>query len=203
MLPPSVLCRDRLCAGSKEAMGCGTWVQDRRRREWDPQHREEILDGSHPSSSRAVLSIDRVEHPSPSRGTRRYPRYHSNLFRGQDAWDPHTHVLLPSQAPRPSPPEGKSPGVTPGPDPVSLPPKPDAMSPSCQSSPCQTLPLTTGDLAQALIVMIQCWGDPCVLHGLLLSAPTLVLDLQREEIPMLDAGLGSELRLWVLGVRGH
>ncbi|ELK24999.1 Cadherin EGF LAG seven-pass G-type receptor 3 [Myotis davidii] len=44
-----------------------------------------------------------MEHPSPSRGTRRYPRYHSNLFRGQDAWDPHTHVLLPSQSPRLSP----------------------------------------------------------------------------------------------------
>ncbi|XP_043741817.1 cadherin EGF LAG seven-pass G-type receptor 3 [Cervus elaphus] len=52
-----------------------------------------------------MLSIDRMEHPSPTRGTRRYPRYHSNLFRGQDAWDPHTHVLLPSQAPRPSPAE--------------------------------------------------------------------------------------------------
>ncbi|XP_034514164.1 cadherin EGF LAG seven-pass G-type receptor 3 isoform X5 [Ailuropoda melanoleuca] len=52
-----------------------------------------------------MLSIDRMEHPSPTRGTRRYPRYHSNLFRGQDAWDPHTHVLLPSQSPRPSPPE--------------------------------------------------------------------------------------------------
>ncbi|XP_014647237.1 PREDICTED: cadherin EGF LAG seven-pass G-type receptor 3 isoform X4 [Ceratotherium simum simum] len=52
-----------------------------------------------------MLSIDRMEHPSPTRGTRRYPRYHSNLFRGQDAWDPQTHVLLPSQAPRLSPPE--------------------------------------------------------------------------------------------------
>ncbi|XP_042834804.1 cadherin EGF LAG seven-pass G-type receptor 3 isoform X5 [Panthera tigris] len=52
-----------------------------------------------------MLSIDRMEHPSPTRGTRRYPRYHSNLFRGQDAWDPHTHVLLPPQSPRPSPPE--------------------------------------------------------------------------------------------------
>ncbi|KAM6169737.1 cadherin EGF LAG seven-pass G-type receptor 3 isoform 2-T2 [Rhynchocyon petersi] len=47
-----------------------------------------------------MLSIDRMEHPSPTRGVRRYPRYHSNLFRGQDAWDPHTHVLLPSQSPR-------------------------------------------------------------------------------------------------------
>ncbi|XP_006928794.4 cadherin EGF LAG seven-pass G-type receptor 3 isoform X9 [Felis catus] len=52
-----------------------------------------------------MLSIDRMEHPSPTRGTRRYPRYHSNLFRGQDAWDPHTHVLLPPQSPWPSPPE--------------------------------------------------------------------------------------------------
>ncbi|XP_042638822.1 cadherin EGF LAG seven-pass G-type receptor 3 [Orycteropus afer afer] len=51
-----------------------------------------------------MLSIDRMEHPSPTRGARRYPRYHSNLFRGQDAWDPHTHVLLPSQSPRPFPP---------------------------------------------------------------------------------------------------
>ncbi|XP_006873718.1 PREDICTED: cadherin EGF LAG seven-pass G-type receptor 3 [Chrysochloris asiatica] len=52
-----------------------------------------------------MLSIDRMEHPSPTRGVRRYPRYHSNLFRGQDAWDPHTHVLLPSQSPRLFPPE--------------------------------------------------------------------------------------------------
>ncbi|XP_012575696.1 PREDICTED: cadherin EGF LAG seven-pass G-type receptor 3 isoform X1 [Condylura cristata] len=52
-----------------------------------------------------MLSIDRMEHPNPTRGTRRYPRYHSNLFRGQDAWDPHTHVLLPSQYPQPFPPE--------------------------------------------------------------------------------------------------
>ena len=89
-------------------MGAGTWVQSRGRREGEiPQHRVEILAGSHPSSSGAVLSIDRMEHPSPTRGTRRYPRYHSNLFRGQDAWDPHTHVLLSSQAPRPSPAEGE------------------------------------------------------------------------------------------------
>ncbi|XP_042521894.1 cadherin EGF LAG seven-pass G-type receptor 3 isoform X3 [Dipodomys spectabilis] len=50
-----------------------------------------------------MLSIDRMEHPSSAQSTHRYPRYHSNLFRGQDAWDPHTHVLLPSQTPRPSP----------------------------------------------------------------------------------------------------
>ncbi|XP_075403418.1 cadherin EGF LAG seven-pass G-type receptor 3 [Tenrec ecaudatus] len=52
-----------------------------------------------------MLSIDRMEHPSPTRGARRYPRYHSNLFRGQDAWDPHTHVLLPSQSTQPFPPD--------------------------------------------------------------------------------------------------
>ncbi|XP_048650555.1 cadherin EGF LAG seven-pass G-type receptor 3 isoform X2 [Marmota marmota marmota] len=52
-----------------------------------------------------MLSIDRLEHPSSTRGARRYPRYHSNLFRGQDAWDPHTHVLLPSQTPRSFPSE--------------------------------------------------------------------------------------------------
>lgn len=95
----------------------------------------------------AVLSIDRMEHPSPTRGTRRYPRYHSNLFRGQDAWDPHTHVLLPSQAPRPSSPEGESPGVTPGSGPVSLPiphPDSDTMLSSYQLSPCQT-PTSTSD----------------------------------------------------------
>nr|XP_023415852.1 cadherin EGF LAG seven-pass G-type receptor 3 isoform X2 [Cavia porcellus] len=48
-----------------------------------------------------MLSIDRMQHPSTP-AAHRYPRYHSNLFRGQDAWDPHTHVLLPSQSPRPS-----------------------------------------------------------------------------------------------------
>nr|XP_017451421.1 cadherin EGF LAG seven-pass G-type receptor 3 isoform X4 [Rattus norvegicus] len=52
-----------------------------------------------------MLSIDRMEQPSSSQGAHRYPRYHSNLFRGQDAWDPHTHVLLPSQSPQPSPSE--------------------------------------------------------------------------------------------------
>lgn len=89
-----------------------------------------------PSSSWAVLSIDRMEHPSPSRGTRRYPRYHSNLFRGQDAWDPHTHVLLPSQAPRLSPHDGECPGVTlgralfPQPDPTSPPAGPLGAPPS-------------------------------------------------------------------------
>nr|XP_009686574.1 PREDICTED: cadherin EGF LAG seven-pass G-type receptor 3 [Struthio camelus australis] len=40
-----------------------------------------------------MLSIDRMENRSHVR--RRYPRYHSSLFRGQPAWDPHTHVVLP------------------------------------------------------------------------------------------------------------
>lgn len=98
----------------------------------------------------AVLSIDRMEHPSPTRGTRRYPRYHSNLFRGQDAWDPHTHVLLPSQAPRPSSPEGESPGVTPGSGPVSLPiPHPDS----------DTM-LSSYQLSQALIFRVPSPGRP-------------------------------------------
>ncbi|XP_060622144.2 cadherin EGF LAG seven-pass G-type receptor 3 isoform X3 [Anolis sagrei] len=40
-----------------------------------------------------VLSIDRMENRTHFR--RRYPRYHSTLFRGQAMWDPHTHVVLP------------------------------------------------------------------------------------------------------------
>ncbi|KAH0630148.1 hypothetical protein JD844_012822 [Phrynosoma platyrhinos] len=40
-----------------------------------------------------VLSIDRMENHTHFR--RRYPRYHSSLFRGQSMWDPHTHVVLP------------------------------------------------------------------------------------------------------------
>ncbi|XP_043374581.1 cadherin EGF LAG seven-pass G-type receptor 3 [Dermochelys coriacea] len=40
-----------------------------------------------------VLSIDRMENHTHVR--RRYPRYHSSLFRGQAMWDPHTHVVLP------------------------------------------------------------------------------------------------------------
>ncbi|XP_074952154.1 cadherin EGF LAG seven-pass G-type receptor 3 isoform X1 [Phalacrocorax aristotelis] len=40
-----------------------------------------------------MLSIDRMENHSHIR--RRYPRYHSSLFRGQPVWDPHTHIVLP------------------------------------------------------------------------------------------------------------
>uniref|UniRef100_A0A5F8GI98 Cadherin EGF LAG seven-pass G-type receptor 3 n=1 Tax=Monodelphis domestica TaxID=13616 RepID=A0A5F8GI98_MONDO len=56
-----------------------------------------------------MLSIDRMESPVPSLGGHRYPRYHGSLFRGQDAWDPHTHVVLPSPVSRPPQPEGQSP----------------------------------------------------------------------------------------------
>ncbi|XP_030062620.1 cadherin EGF LAG seven-pass G-type receptor 3 [Microcaecilia unicolor] len=40
-----------------------------------------------------ILSIDWMENHTHSR--RHFPRYHSSLFRGQDTWDPHTHVVLP------------------------------------------------------------------------------------------------------------
>ncbi|XP_075430641.1 cadherin EGF LAG seven-pass G-type receptor 3 isoform X2 [Ascaphus truei] len=41
-----------------------------------------------------MLNIDRVENHIPAR--RHFPRYHSNMFRGQATWDPHTHVVLPA-----------------------------------------------------------------------------------------------------------
>lgn len=91
--------------GSTEALGCGA-------RGSGTLHMGRKSLTVFPPFPWTVLSIDRMEHPSPSRGTHRYPRYHSNLFRGQDAWDPHTHVLLPSQSPWPSPHEGESPWVT-------------------------------------------------------------------------------------------
>lgn len=56
-------------------------------------------------SSSAVLSIDRMENHSHIR--RRYPRYHSSLFRGQPAWDPHTHVVLPLSVLSPPKAEGE------------------------------------------------------------------------------------------------
>lgn len=55
--------------------------------------------------SSAVLSIDRMENHSHVR--RRYPRYHSSLFRGQPAWDPHTHVVLPLSVLSPPKTEGE------------------------------------------------------------------------------------------------
>lgn len=53
----------------------------------------------------AVLSIDRMENHTHFR--RRYPRYHSTLFRGQVMWDPHTHVVLPLSVLTPHKVEGK------------------------------------------------------------------------------------------------
>uniref|UniRef100_A0A803W489 Cadherin EGF LAG seven-pass G-type receptor 3 n=1 Tax=Ficedula albicollis TaxID=59894 RepID=A0A803W489_FICAL len=53
-----------------------------------------------------MLSIDRMENRSHVR--RRYPRYHSSLFRGQPAWDPHTHVVLPLSVLSPPKAEGDS-----------------------------------------------------------------------------------------------
>lgn len=52
-----------------------------------------------------MLSIDRMENHSHIR--RRYPRYHSSLFRGQPAWDPHTHVVLPLSVLNPPKAEGE------------------------------------------------------------------------------------------------
>lgn len=52
-----------------------------------------------------VLSIDRMENHTHLR--RRYPRYHSTLFRGQAMWDPHTHIILPHSILTPHKIEGK------------------------------------------------------------------------------------------------
>uniref|UniRef100_UPI003AAF330F cadherin EGF LAG seven-pass G-type receptor 3-like n=1 Tax=Centroberyx gerrardi TaxID=166262 RepID=UPI003AAF330F len=43
-----------------------------------------------------VMNLDRVENHTHVR--RRFPRYHTTLFRGQALWDPHTHVVLPPAA---------------------------------------------------------------------------------------------------------
>ncbi|XP_058856059.1 cadherin EGF LAG seven-pass G-type receptor 3-like isoform X1 [Acipenser ruthenus] len=43
-----------------------------------------------------VLTLDRLQNHTHIR--RRFPRYHSSLFRGQSLWDPHTHVVLPPSA---------------------------------------------------------------------------------------------------------
>uniref|UniRef100_A0A8C2KXB4 Cadherin, EGF LAG seven-pass G-type receptor 3 n=1 Tax=Cyprinus carpio TaxID=7962 RepID=A0A8C2KXB4_CYPCA len=40
-----------------------------------------------------VMTLDRVDNHTHVR--RRFPRYHSTLFRGQALWDTHTHVVLP------------------------------------------------------------------------------------------------------------
>ncbi|CAJ1055482.1 cadherin EGF LAG seven-pass G-type receptor 3 [Xyrichtys novacula] len=43
-----------------------------------------------------VMNLDRVENQTHVR--RRFPRYHTTLFRGQAPWDPYTHVILPPAA---------------------------------------------------------------------------------------------------------
>ncbi len=43
-----------------------------------------------------VMNLDRVENQTHVR--RRFPRYHTTLFRGQVLWDPYTHVILPPAA---------------------------------------------------------------------------------------------------------
>ncbi|XP_034000929.1 cadherin EGF LAG seven-pass G-type receptor 3 isoform X2 [Trematomus bernacchii] len=43
-----------------------------------------------------VMNLDRVENQTHVR--RRFPRYHTTLFRGQTLWDPNTHVILPPAA---------------------------------------------------------------------------------------------------------
>lgn len=43
-----------------------------------------------------VMNLDRVENRTHVR--RRFPRYHTTLFRGQTLWDPYTHVILPPAA---------------------------------------------------------------------------------------------------------
>lgn len=45
---------------------------------------------------RSVMNLDRVENRTHVR--RRFPRYHTSLFRGQAPWDPYTHVILPPAA---------------------------------------------------------------------------------------------------------
>ncbi|XP_067381943.1 cadherin EGF LAG seven-pass G-type receptor 3 isoform X2 [Channa argus] len=40
-----------------------------------------------------VMNLDRLENHTHVR--RRFPRYHTTMFRGQTLWDPYTHVILP------------------------------------------------------------------------------------------------------------
>lgn len=44
----------------------------------------------------SVMNLDRLENQTHVR--RRFPRYHTSLFRGQALWDPNTHVILPPAA---------------------------------------------------------------------------------------------------------
>ncbi|XP_061910438.1 cadherin EGF LAG seven-pass G-type receptor 3 isoform X1 [Entelurus aequoreus] len=47
-------------------------------------------------SPNIVMNLDRVENHTHVR--RRFPRYHTSLFRSQNVWDPYTHVVLPPAA---------------------------------------------------------------------------------------------------------
>ncbi|XP_050926939.1 LOW QUALITY PROTEIN: cadherin EGF LAG seven-pass G-type receptor 3 [Lates calcarifer] len=47
-------------------------------------------------SPNIVMNLDRLENHTHVR--RRFPRYHTTLFRGQALWDPYTHVILPPAA---------------------------------------------------------------------------------------------------------
>uniref|UniRef100_H3D3A2 Cadherin EGF LAG seven-pass G-type receptor 3 n=1 Tax=Tetraodon nigroviridis TaxID=99883 RepID=H3D3A2_TETNG len=40
-----------------------------------------------------VMNLDRVETQTHVR--RRFPRYHTTIFRGQSPWDPYTHIIMP------------------------------------------------------------------------------------------------------------
>lgn len=42
------------------------------------------------------MNLDRVETQTHVR--RRFPRYHTTLFRGQSLWDPYTHIIMPPTA---------------------------------------------------------------------------------------------------------
>ncbi|KAJ8384168.1 hypothetical protein AAFF_G00207860 [Aldrovandia affinis] len=56
-----------------------------------------------------VMNLDRVENHTHVR--RRFPRYHSSVFRSQTLWDPHTHVVLPPAALVPQRPSIPSPST--------------------------------------------------------------------------------------------
>ncbi|KAM8930807.1 cadherin EGF LAG seven-pass G-type receptor 3 [Pelodytes ibericus] len=52
-----------------------------------------------------MLNIERVDNHIPAK--RHFPRYQSNLFRGQVLWDPHTHVVLPASVITPPKPKAQ------------------------------------------------------------------------------------------------
>uniref|UniRef100_A0A8C5N1A1 Cadherin EGF LAG seven-pass G-type receptor 3 n=1 Tax=Leptobrachium leishanense TaxID=445787 RepID=A0A8C5N1A1_9ANUR len=52
-----------------------------------------------------MLNIERADSQVPAR--MHFPRYQSNLFRGQSLWDPHTHVELPASVTVPPKPEAQ------------------------------------------------------------------------------------------------